>query len=85
MGCIFVLFNLLSVLELEKGPGSLWTATAGCLPLRLIIKNILTKTEDSEQGVYPVRDASANKESSGMMCCSFNQYQSAFFNVCLPA
>lgn len=30
MGCILV-FYLLSSLELEKGPGSLWTTTAGCL------------------------------------------------------
>lgn len=55
MSCILVLFNLLSALESEKGLGSVWTATAGCL-LRLIIKSILTRglrTEHALSGMLP--------------------------------
>lgn len=55
-------------------------------PPQLIIKSILTKTEDSEQGM-PCQGFLCHHgngvESSGMISCLFKQYQSAFAYVCL--
>lgn len=57
------LFNLLSTLELEKGPGSLWTATAGCSSPTHHKEHF--DKEDSNRAC-PIRDAFATTKWRGI-------------------